>query len=109
MKLLKELIIKEDEIVDLTEAMAGVVKQAGGFLTRNPGLAIGAAAMAMSAYSKYKKNKKYTTRLFAKTPEEKKLYKAIINDLMKTGHYKKVREKYVDGGIMWELKRTGTL
>lgn len=99
--------IENNPVVDLSESIRGAVKQMGGWLTKNPGLTAAAGVYAVSAYDKYRKNQRYTTRLFAKTPEEKKLYKTIIADLMRTGKYKKVREKYVDGGIMWELKRTG--
>jgi len=108
MKLLNELINnKNDEVVDLSEGIRNASKAIGGWVSKNPVLAVGAAGAAMSAYSAYKKNKRYTTKLFAKTPDEKKLYKAIIADLMRTGNYKKIREKYVDGGILWELRRSG--
>jgi len=71
----------------------------------NPGLAGLAAGLAVAGISAYNRNKRNTVRLFAKDYKEREMYKKIINDLMKTGQYKKTREKYAQGGYMWELKR----
>jgi len=94
----------------MANTKGGVVKN-GGVLTslnNNPFLVGLVAGAATSALTRYTKNKRlYTTRFFAKTPEEKKLYNKIVDDLMKTGQYKKVRNVHVDGGILWELQRKG--
>ena len=82
----------------------GVVRGAMKFMS-NPIVAGLAAGYAVDALGRYERNKRYTTRFFARDAQEKKLYKQIVDDLMRTGHYKKVKEKHVDGGIMWELRR----
>ena len=74
----------------------------------NPVVAGIAAGLAVDAYGKYKRNKRTTTTFFAKDMPERRLYQSIVNDLMKTGKYKKTHEKFVDGGILWVLKRIGT-
>lgn len=71
----------------------------------NPKLALASAALAVAAIAKYNSNKRNTMRLFAKDHIERKLYQKIINDLMKTGGYKKVKEKYAEGGYLWVLQR----
>lgn len=87
----------------------GIIKQSlskgAAALKANPGLAALGAGLAVASYTAYNKNKRNHMRLFAKGQKEKKMYKQIVNDLMKTGGYKKVREKYVAGGYLWELKR----
>jgi len=86
----------------------GVLSKAGkGLLkfAKNPIVAGLAAGYAIDAYGKYKKNKRMTTHFFARGTQEKKMYKEIVDTLMKTGKYRKVREKYVDGGYLWELKK----
>ena len=66
-----------------------------------------AAGWAASALKKYKQNKRNTMTFFAKGGQEKKLYQGIVDDLMKTGHYKKIRDKYESGGYLWVLKKKG--
>lgn len=83
----------------------GFVKGLGDLAKKHPNVSAVAAGIAYSAYRKYQKNKKYTTRFYAKDTQEKRMYKKVVDDLMKTGHYKKVREKSVAGGYMWELER----
>ncbi len=79
------------------------IKDVGKLMT-NP-IVIGlAASYAQNAYRKYKHNRKYTARFFGKT-SEKSFYEKIIAELMKSGHYKKVSHKEVDGGYIWELER----
>ena len=64
-----------------------------------------AAGWALSSLKKYKQNKRNTMTFFAKDYKERKLYTTIVNDLMKTGNYKKVRDKYESGGYLWVLKK----
>lgn len=71
----------------------------------NPFVAGLTTLVAANAIQKYNQNKRYTTKFFAKTPEEKKLYDNIIRDLMATGNYKLIKTQYVDGGKLWVLKR----
>ena len=115
---IREEIIAEDdnfEVVALQEVFGtryGVRAKAGGVIRKgikgikaNPGLAMAAGMLAVAGISAYNKNKRNTVRLFAKGPQERRLYQGIVNDLMKTGHYQKKREKSVPGGYLWELKR----
>lgn len=83
----------------------GIVRGALKFAS-NPFVVGLAAGYAHDAFAKYKRNKRTTTSFFAKDQQEKQLYQSIVNDLMKTGHYKKTHEKFVDGGWLWVLKRT---
>ena len=64
-----------------------------------------AGAWAVDAIQKYRKNKRNTMTFFTKDQQEKKLYQSIVDDLMKTGNYKKVKQSYVDGGHLWVLKK----
>jgi len=101
--------------LDEKYARAGFGNKRGGVLSKvgkgilkfakNPIVAGLAAGYAIDAYGKYKKNKRLTTHFFARGNQEKKMYKEIVDTLMKTGKYRKVREKYVDGGYLWELKK----
>ena len=103
-------IIKEGVAQFVAEGRAG--KIAGGI---GKGLAFAgnaamigiAAGWAVDAFRKYKKNKRNTMTFFAKDYKERKLYTTIVNDLMKTGNSKKVRDKYEGGGYLWVLKKTG--
>ena len=98
-----------NEAVSVRPSRGGIVKQTlrkgAAALKANPGLAALGAGLAVASYTAYSRNKRNTMRLFAKGQKEKKMYKQIVDDLMKTGGYKKVREKYVSGGYLWELKR----
>jgi hypothetical protein len=71
----------------------------------NPVVAGMAAGYAIDAISQYKRNKRHTTGFFAKDAKERKFYQGVVDDLMKTGKYKKVKEKYADGGYIWVLQK----
>lgn len=71
----------------------------------NPLLASLGASYALSSLINYNRNQRKLFRLFAKDYQERQEYQEIINTLMRTGKYHKVKEKYVDGGYYWELKR----
>lgn len=113
-----EEIIHQDEnlTVVVNEQQFFIRPSAGGMLSKalrkgalavgaNPGLAALGAGLAVAAIAGYQKNKRNTMRLFAKDQRERTLYKQVVNDLMKSGGYKKVKEKHVGGGYLWELKR----
>ena len=120
MEILWEGELEGESCVFFVQVEEGVAKAGfgqntkGGIVTKfakgalrfvsNPIVAGLAAGYAIDAIKKYKKNKRMTTRFFAKTQQDKRLYKQIVDDLMKTGKYKK-KERYEAGGIMWELKR----
>ena len=82
----------------------GFVKGLGKFMT-NPIVMGLAAVYGKKAYKKYQHNKKYVTRLFARSHAEKPYFEKIVNELMRSGHYKKVTVKDVEGGYIWELER----
>lgn len=84
--------------------VTGVAKGALKFIS-NPVVAALAAGYAVNAFQTYQKNKRLTTQFYARDTQERKLYQDIVDTLMKTGRYRKVKEKYVDGGYMWVLKK----
>lgn len=81
------------------------IKGAADFFKANPGLTIGAAALAVGAYSQYQKNKRNTIRLHAKTHSEKKMMTSIVDALQKEGKFKVQRIKFEGGGKTWILRR----
>ena len=98
-----------NEAISVGPSRGGIIKQSlrkgAAALKSNPGLAALGAGLAVASYTAYNRNKRNHMRLFAKGPKERQMYKKIIDDLMKTGGYKKIREKHVSGGYLWELKR----
>ena len=98
-----------NEIISVRPHGGGIVSQSlrkgAAAFKANPGLAALGAGLAIASYTAYNKNKRKTMRLFASSYREKKMYQTIVNDLMKTGGYKKIREKRVGGGWFWELKK----
>ena len=103
------ILINETIRIAPSGGRGGIIKQSllkgAAALKANPGLAALGAGMAIASYTAYNKNKRNHMRLFAKGQKEKQMYKKIVADLMKTGGYKKIREKHVSGGYLWELKR----
>lgn len=123
MELLRELAQLDDEIdaLPLMEALEesvrslnmqkkggkvqNTIKGAKDFFNKNPALVVGAAALAVDAYGQYKKNKRNTIRLHAKTPYEKKMMTSIVDSLTKQGSFKLQRVKFEGGGKTWLLQR----
>ncbi len=120
MKLLVELI--EETEIDYSSIIEEAIRQYPGLRNKrggkiqskiagaakffkNPLVAATGAVMAINAYDAYKKNKRYTTRFYAKTPAERKMYKEIIQMMTQSGKYKLKRTKYVGGGREWVLRR----
>jgi hypothetical protein len=103
------LMMEGSRQISFGKSKAGRIA-AGGLaaIADNPGLAGMAAGYAISALNKYRKNRKYTTRFYAKTPVDKKFYQKLVDDLLKTNNYRTVRTKMVDGGKLWELERIKT-
>ncbi len=98
-----------NEIVSVRNSSGGLVSQSlrkgAAAIKSNPGLAALGAGLAVASYTAYSRNKRNTLRLFAKHYREKKVYQKMVDDLMKSGGYKKIREKRVGGGWFWELKK----
>lgn len=85
--------------------LSSALRKGAAAAKANPGLAALAGGLAVAGFLGYQRNKRNTVRLFAKDYRERQMYKKIVDDLMRTGGYKKVKEKHASGGYMWELKR----
>lgn len=83
----------------------GMISGAKDFFKANPGLVTGAAALAVSAVSQYRKNQRNTIKLHAKTAYEKKMMTSIADALTKEGKFKLHRIKFEGGGKTWILRR----
>lgn len=119
MKLLRELADVNEEIdaINITEMLeesvrtmklaskGGLIKGAKDWISKNPALSIGAAAMALHAHSNYEKNKRNTIRLHGKTAYEKKMMTDIADTLTKQGAFKLHRTKFEGGGKTLILMR----
>lgn len=84
----------------------GIVKGIGGFFKKHPVATALLAQSAVHALHKYKMNKRNTVTFFGKSAQEKDFYNKMIKDLVDSGHYKVVKNRYVDGGKLWQLMRT---
>lgn len=98
-----------NEIVSFRNSSGGLVSQSlrkgAAAIKSNPGLAALSVGLAAASYTAYTRNKRNILRLFAKHYREKQLYQKMVNDLMKSGGYKKIRQKRIGGGWLWELKK----
>lgn len=102
-------VILLNELISIRPSRGGIVSQTlrkgAAAIKSNPGLAALSAGLAVASYTAYSKNKRNHIKLFASNMREKKMYQTIVNDLMKSGGYKKIKEKRVGGGWLWELKK----
>lgn len=110
-------IQENDHVVDLSESLRQIfdadlianphfITKGVNALLKKPYLASAAALLAMTSYSKYLQNKKFTTQLFARSQEEKKLYTGIVADLVKSGGYSLVNTKYLSGGTLYTVRKS---
>jgi hypothetical protein len=84
----------------------GIIKGLGNFAKAHPFLTGMVAGFAVDALSTYFKNKNYTTKFYAKDITERSFYRKMVEQLMKTGHYKIKKQGYENGsGYTWELQR----
>lgn len=83
----------------------GLVASIGKKIKDHPILAGLAASYAVDSLATYFKNKKYTTRFYAKDGSEKNFYKAMVDQLLRTGNYKLVKSGNEGNGFQWELMR----
>jgi len=90
----------------ITNTPGGIIKGVGGFFKKHPIATALLAQSAVVALHKYNMNKRNTITFFGKSVQEKDFYKKMIKDLVDGGHYKVVKNKYVDGGKLWQLMRT---
>ena len=77
------------------------------FAKNNPFIVGAMAAYSVDAIKQYNKNKRKTITFYTKDMQEKKMFKEIVDTLMKTGKYRKEKETVVDGGYLFVLKRLG--
>jgi hypothetical protein len=64
-----------------------------------------AAGMASKKMDSYYANKNRVTRFYGNCINTRKLYSKVVKDLLATGKYKKLRQVWVNGGLMWDLER----
>lgn len=123
MELLRDLIEIKIDHVPIMEALNSLelieenkrggkvipraMKGAKAFFNANPSLVIGAAAMAVGAYTAYKRNKRNTITLHAKDAYERRMMTSIVDALTKGNVFRVVRTKFSGGGKSWQLKRVG--
>ena len=77
----------------------------GKFANTHPWITATMAMYALDASKTYKKNKRKTITFYSKDSQERKMYRDIVDTLMSTGKYKKVKNTALDGGWLWELKK----
>lgn len=119
MNLLRELVTEQDEKhIPLAEAIEEAVKDWGqntkggvlggakAFFKANPTLIAGAGALAVLAHKAYRKNKRNTISLHAKSPYERKMMTSVVDALTGSGKFKVQRVRFEGGGKSWTLKRT---
>lgn len=84
----------------------GKVKGKGLATVPNDSLAVGTlVGLATHEIRKRFVKRRHTVHFFAKDHDERRLYKKLVDDLLKTGLYVKKRETMASGGILWELMR----
>ena len=120
MDLLRDLVIgdEENDFFPLTEALEEAVKQWGqnkkggiiggaqALFKSNPSLIAGAGALAILAHKAYRKAKRNTIQLHAKSPYERKMMTSVVDALTKSGSFKVKRIRFEGGGKSWTLKRS---
>jgi hypothetical protein len=102
--------INESSIkIGLVQSAGGLVKKSfqgiGKFAKNHPFITGAMAGYAVDAIKKYKKNKRNTITFYTKDHQEKKLYKDMMTQLMKSGKYRVEKDTVVDGGYLLVLKR----
>lgn len=86
----------------------GAIKDFKDFLLRHPYMTGMAVGVGLDALDTYRSNKRLTTRFFAQNAIERKLYKDMAEELVKSGKYTIIKNgKRINKGWLWELKRRG--
>lgn len=101
----ENFLIKEGDHIEIVFPKNKFKKSFSDFLKQYPELSTDAIRVGADAISQYKSAKNLTTRFFAKTQMEKKIYKNIVNILNSSGKFKLITKKYKNGGIFYELVR----
>lgn len=81
------------------------IQSVGSFVKKHPIIAAAVTSYAVDSIKQYKKNKRNTIKFYTKDVEEKKLFKDMSSELMKTGKYRIEKDTVVDGGYLLILKR----
>ena len=96
-------LLEDDGVLELKFKKHDFGKSFSSFMKQFPGYATDAVTIGADAISQYKTAKRITTRFFAKTPLQKQLYADVVKNLTKTGKFKQVTKKFMNGGIYYEL------
>lgn len=107
MKLFEDenLTITESDTIKVVFSKNKFNKSFSEFLKKYPELTSTAIKVGSDAIAAYKTSKVLTTRFFARTTMEKKIYGDIVDILNKSGKFKMVTKKFRDGGVFYELVR----
>jgi hypothetical protein len=98
----------EEQLEDFCMAMEAIdISSFKNFLVNEQQLTPKQIKTGIKALSAYYGAEKQAIHIFASTPWERYYYKKIVDDLMKTGQYKKMKEKYISNGYVWVLKKRG--
>jgi hypothetical protein len=75
----------------------------------NPKLAGMMAGLAVAAFKKHQQNRRNITRFYAKGSRDEQFYDKVVDDLMASNNYRKVKKQRITGGgVLWELERIKT-
>lgn len=102
-------VLQEGTRVDFSiDSKSGLVKGEKSLATLpNDSVTIGTiAGLASDVVRRKFSKRKHTFHFFARTIDDKRLYKKVVEDLLSTGKYRLVRRMMTGSGILWELQRT---
>ena len=104
-------VLNEKLNIGIGQTKGGIIskglKSFDKFAKAHPMMVGAIAGYAGDALRKYKKNKRNTITFYTKDMHEKIIYKDMVDQLMKSGKYRKEKETYIDGGYLFVLKRLG--
>lgn len=101
----EDFAISEEDTVTFKFKKSAFDKSFAEFLKKHDELASSAIKVGSDALASYKTAKNVTTRFFAKTYMEKKIFKDIVDTLNSSGKFRLVSKRVKDGGIFYELVR----
>lgn len=100
------LLDEKTQEISFATTAKGAAKSFKDFLMKHPYMTGMAVGVGISALDAYRSNKRLTTRFFAQNHIERKMYKDMANELVKTGKYTIIKDgKRIHNGWLWELKR----
>lgn len=102
----EDFIINENKELDTIEFSFNkgkFDKSFAEFLKNYPKFASSVIKIGTDALAAYKTSKNMTTRFYARSTIEKKLYSDIADKLIKSGDYRQITKKLKNGGLFLEL------